>query len=70
LQSSNGGDRRGNDKEDTVAEKNEEQALTPEEVEQQNAEQLPDREVMSLINPGADGIASTAPFEPLPIEGD
>jgi hypothetical protein len=53
-----------------VAEKNEEKGLTPEELEEQNGEQLPDREVMSLINPGIDGIASTAPFEPLPPEVD
>ena len=48
--------------------KHEEQSLTPEEVEEQNGEELPDREVMSLINPGVDGIASTAPFEPVPPE--
>jgi hypothetical protein len=47
-------------------EKDEQQELTPEEVEEQNGEALPDREVMSVINPGADGIVSTAPFEPLP----
>jgi hypothetical protein len=41
--------------------------LTKEEVEEQNAEELPDREVMSLINPGVDGIATIAP-EPLPPE--
>jgi hypothetical protein len=57
-------------KEDTVAKKNDEQALTPEELEEQNGEELPDREVMSLINPGVDGIATTAPFEPLPPEVD
>ena len=50
-----------------MAKKQEEQALTPEELEQQNGEQLPDREVMSIINPGADGIATTAPLEPLPL---
>jgi hypothetical protein len=40
--------------------------LTPDELEEQNAEQLPDREVMSLITPpsGADGIATIAPDEP------
>ena len=47
-----------------------EQDLTPEEVEEQNGEELPDREVMSVINPGVDGIVSTAPFEPLPPEVD
>jgi hypothetical protein len=52
---------------DTVTKK-EDQALTREEIEEQNGEELPDREVMSVINPGADGIASTAPFEPLPPE--
>ena len=49
-----------------VGKKHDEQPLSPEELEQQNGEQLPDREVMSIINPGADGIATTAPFEPLP----
>lgn len=39
--------------------------LTPEELEEQNAEQLPGREVMSLINPGVDGIPS---FDPGPPE--
>lgn len=53
-----------------MAEKKEEQTLTPEELEEQNGEQLPDREVMSLINPGVDGIASVAPFEPVPPEVD
>jgi hypothetical protein len=48
-----------------MEEQRKEQELTPEELEEQNAEQLPDREVMSLINPGADGIAS---FEPVPPE--
>ena len=48
----------------------EEKPLTPEEVEEQNGEELPDREAMSLINPGIDGIASTAPFEPVPPEVD
>jgi len=40
--------------------------LTPEELEDQNGEELPDREVMSLITPpaGADGIATIAPDEP------
>ena len=42
--------------------------LSEEELEEQNGEQLPDREVMSLINPGVDGVASTATFEPLPPE--
>jgi hypothetical protein len=34
------------------------------ELEEQNGEQLPDREVMSVISPGADGIATIAPVEP------
>ena len=50
-----------------MAQEHDEQALTPEELEEQNGEQLPDREVMSLINPGVDGVASTAPLEPLPL---
>ena len=40
--------------------------LTKEELDEQNGEALPDREVMKLINPGVDGIVSKAPFEPLP----
>jgi hypothetical protein len=44
---------------------NEEQPLTPEELEAQNGEELPDREAMSLINPGVSGIASG----PFPVEG-
>jgi hypothetical protein len=50
--------------------KHETEELTKEELEEQNGEQLPDREVMSVINPGVDGIASTAPFEPLPLDGE
>jgi hypothetical protein len=61
----------GIDKEDTVPkEQHSEDALTAEELEEQNAETLPDREVMSLINPGADGVMSTAPFEPVPPDAD
>lgn len=54
----------GETKEDNVAKKKDEQELTPEELEEQNGEELPDREVMSLINPGVDGIATIAPDEP------
>ncbi len=50
--------------------KTEEKELTPEELDEQNGEKLPDREVMSVINPGADGIVSTAPFEPGPLDGE
>ena len=48
-----------------MAEKKEKE-LTSEELEEQNGEELPDREVMSLITPppGADGIATVAPNEP------
>jgi hypothetical protein len=42
----------------------EKKELSSEELEEQNADQLPDREVMSLINPGVDGIPTIAPFEP------
>jgi hypothetical protein len=48
--------------------KEREPELTREELEEQNGEELPDREVMSLINPGADGLATKVPFEPLPPE--
>jgi hypothetical protein len=43
-----------------------EDALTDEELKEQNGEELPDREAMSLITPptGADGIATIAPVEP------
>jgi hypothetical protein len=47
-----------------MEEQTKKQELTPEELEEQNAERLPDREVMSLINPGADGIASLEPVPP------
>jgi hypothetical protein len=50
-----------------MAKERDSEELTKEEVEEQNAEELPDREVMSLINPGVDGIATIAP-EPLPPE--
>jgi hypothetical protein len=46
-----------------VAEKGDKE-LTEDELEKQNGEQLPDREVMSVISPGADGIATIAPVEP------
>jgi hypothetical protein len=48
---------------------NDEQGLTPQELEEQNGEELPDREVMTLINPGVDGVPTPA-FEPLPAEVD
>jgi hypothetical protein len=55
-----------NGREDAMTKKtNEEQPLTPEELEAQNGEELPDREAMSLINPGVSGIASG----PFPVEG-
>jgi hypothetical protein len=41
-----------------------EHELTPEELEEQNGEELPDREAMSIINPGVDGISTIAPIEP------
>jgi hypothetical protein len=47
-----------------TAEKREDE-LTEEELNEQNGEQLPDREAMSLITPpGADGIGTIAPVEP------
>ena len=49
--------------------KDRDQELTPEELEEQNGDTLPDREVMSLINPGIDGIGTTA-VEPLPEQID
>jgi hypothetical protein len=48
-----------------VATDREPDEMTKEELEEQDGEELPDREVMSLINPGVDGIAS-GPFEALP----
>lgn len=50
-----------------MTEKRASEELTKEEIEEQNGEELPDREVMSVINPGADGIATIAP-EPVPPE--
>jgi hypothetical protein len=50
--------------------KRDSEELSQEELEKQNGEELPDREAMSLINPGVDGIATVAPFEPLPPEVD
>jgi hypothetical protein len=52
-----------------VADK-EQTELTPEELEEQNGEALPDREAMSLITPpvGADGIPTIAPEPKLPVE--
>jgi len=47
--------------------KEQDHELTAEELEKQNAEQLPDREAMSLINPGIDGISTISPVEP-PVE--
>ena len=49
-----------------MGEKKKEHELIAEELEEQNGEELPDREVMSLITPpaGADGIATIAPDEP------
>jgi hypothetical protein len=49
---------------DMSKDKKKEKELTPEELEEQDAEELPDREVMSLINPGVDGVATIAPNEP------
>ena len=46
-----------------MAEKDDKE-LTEDELEEQNGELLPDREVMSIINLGADGIATIAPVEP------
>jgi hypothetical protein len=59
------GERRGEARRErrNVAEKDDRE-LTEDELEEQNGEQLPDREVMSIINPGADGIATIAPVEP------
>jgi hypothetical protein len=48
---------------DVVTEK-EDRELTEDELDEQNAEELPDREVMTVINPGVDGIATIAPVEP------
>lgn len=42
--------------------------LGEDEIEEQNGEPLPDREAMSLINPGVDGIATLAPHEPPVID--
>ncbi len=51
--------------------KRQEEELTPEELEEQNGEPLPDREAMSVIAPpsGADGVATIGPDPPAPMEG-
>jgi hypothetical protein len=51
---------------ETVAEREKkEEELTPEELEEQDGEPLPDREAMSVVTPpGADGIAGIVPNEP------
>jgi hypothetical protein len=51
--------------------KRRDEELTPEELEEQNGEPLPDREAMSVIAPpaGADGIATIGPDPPAPYEG-
>ena len=51
--------------------KKKDEELTPEELEEQNGEPLPDREAMSIIAPpaGADGIATIAPNDPPVGEG-
>jgi hypothetical protein len=41
-----------------------EHELTPEELEEQDGEELPDREAMSIIHPGVDGISTIAPVDP------
>jgi hypothetical protein len=65
------GDPPGDEGRDTVTKKHDQDELTKEELEEQNGEQLPDREVMSVINPGVDGIASGPfPFEGAPPEPD
>ena len=48
----------------TEKQQNEDQ-LSEEELKEQNGETLPDREVMSTINPGADGIGSFQ-LDPVP----
>jgi hypothetical protein len=42
------------------------QNLTPEEIERQKAEQLPDREVMSLISPPTIAPEPDVPIDPVP----
>jgi hypothetical protein len=50
-------------------------ALTPEELEEESAEALPDREAMSVIDPGGWEIAppplddGSAPPQPEPLKG-
>jgi hypothetical protein len=44
---------------------NDERELAAEELEEQNGEELPDGEAMSLITPpGADGMGTIAPVDP------
>jgi hypothetical protein len=57
---------RRSEKEELMTAEKREDELTEEELKEQNGEELPDREAMSLITPpgGADGIATIAPVEP------
>jgi hypothetical protein len=45
-----------------MSENNEEQSLEPDDLEQQDAELLPDREAMTIIDP----LRGPMPVEPLP----
>jgi len=46
---------------------NDKQELTADELEEQLAEELPDREVMSVINTGVDGMPIIAPEPTAPL---
>jgi len=45
-------------------ERKEKPELEQDEIDELAGEQLPDREVMSVINPAVDGVASFAPVDP------
>jgi hypothetical protein len=49
-----------------MSEKEQQDELTPEELDEENGEALPDREVMSTIdfNPGPPSLDATLPIEP------
>ena len=52
----------------TMSQEKKQEELTPEELEEQNGEQLPDREVMSTVDPSPSPFVKWDPGATLPIE--
>jgi hypothetical protein len=51
-----------------MSQEKKQEELTPEELEEQNGEQLPDREVMSTVDPSPSPFVKWDPGATLPIE--